>query len=256
MAVPDPRHDPRPMLFRFVAGHMAKAEGGTAQLVCYHATMAQLLKTLLDRPVAVLPFPYQATKPLRSRAGKRPVTIAALGHQRSEKGYHFLPAIIEALMRRGAVRFLIHNSAPENLPEVGEALRRLAIGNPAIQLVAHSTTGADWDALIDAADLMLCPYDAKRYLTTHSGIVVEAIANAIPLVVPAGTPLAAIVSDYGGAATVFDRFDAASVIAATEQAIADFDRHAALALGGAQSWRASQGADHLLSALLERAAKS
>lgn len=107
-----------------------------------------------------------------------------------------------------------------------------------------------WNDLLDAADLILCPYEAGRYRLSHSGLVAEALANAIPIVVPGDTALASLLDQYGGAGTSFADFAAAPIAAAVERALADFDTYCDLALAAARRWEATQGPDRLVDAML------
>jgi hypothetical protein len=81
-------------------------------------------------------------------------------------------------------------------------------------------------------------------------VATEALANAIPLVVPARTSLSRLLDRYGGPGTAFEAYTPTSIVAATRQAIADFDTIAARAEAAAGQWNATMGVENMVSALL------
>jgi hypothetical protein len=248
--VPPPEINPRPTLLR-LAGRSLPVAGAGIHLATFHPIASAAFASALERPVAVLPFPYRADRPLRNRGGKRPITIAALGHQSLLKGYHLLPEIAERLLASsGDTRMFVHNGDPGALPDTDAALRRLAAANPRFRLDERRVDWRGWNDLLDAANLILCPYEAGRYRLSHSGLVAEALANAIPLIVPDDTALASLLNEYGGAGASFAEFSAAAIVAAVERVLGAFDHTCDLALAAARRWEATQGPDRLVDAIL------
>src|SRR5581483_3197505 len=86
----------------------------------------------------------------------------------------------------------------------------------------------------------------EAFATRFSALTCEAIANAIPLVVPARTSLGTLVNEFGGPGTLFERFDAASIVEAVNRALDDFDRYAELAQAAARQWEWTQGSAALV----------
>jgi hypothetical protein len=107
-----------------------------------------------------------------------------------------------------------------------------------------------WAELLDASDLILCPYDPGRFAFSYSAVAAEAVANGIPMVVPAGSSLARLVGEFGGAGTVFDKAEPAHLVDATLQALHQFDRLAATALAGAEKWTQVHGPRKFVDAVL------
>ena len=136
------------------------------------------------------------------------------------------------------------------MPELDEAMANLAAAQPRFTYEPRVVDAAGWEQLIERADLILCPYDGTRYIVSHSGIAVEAIANAVPLVVPSRTPLADIAAEYGGAVTCFDSLAIDDIASAVARALGDFDTQAEIALRAADRWAKAQGAHNLLDAIL------
>jgi glycosyltransferase involved in cell wall biosynthesis len=249
---PDPRVDPRPTLFRLVGERLREIEEHCIDFATFHSITSRAYESMLGQRVGVLPFPYQAKKSVSDRSQKRPIVIAALGHQGPDKGFHLLPSIAEELLRTHAdIRIVLHNAVPGEMPEPDAALRTLARRDKRLTFYEGILGGETWESLLTASDLILCPYNPERYSLSHSGIVAEAIANGIPVVVPSGTALASITEEFGGAQTTFDRFDVPSIVEATSRALSSFGHYATLAGSAARKWRQTQGARRMLDTMLE-----
>ncbi len=247
------RHaDPRAMFFRHAASRIAKNK--LRRLVLSHpdTRAAEAFRAVLGVEVTALWEPFEAVTTRRSRAGARPVTVGLLGCQRNEeKGYHLTPTVLGDLLRsRPSVRLLIHNSWPGNYPATDEPLRALAASDPRVRLEERAFDLAGWAGLLEATDLMLCPYDPGTYQFMSSGIHAEAIANAIPSVVPADTALARALEAFGGGGTTFDVFEPAAILQATEQALDRFDDYAERAWAGSAIWHETRGPARLVDAVL------
>ena len=91
------------------------------------------------------------------------------------------------------------------------------------------------------SDLILCPHRPEFYVAGFSVVAAEALANAIPIVVPAGTPLEDLLVEYGGPGTAFDRFEPASIADALVRSLNQFDRVATLAHAAALRWPEKHG---------------
>jgi glycosyltransferase involved in cell wall biosynthesis len=107
-----------------------------------------------------------------------------------------------------------------------------------------------WPRLLELSDLILCPHRPQFYVAGFSSVTAEGLANGIPLVVPAGTPLETLLAEFGGAGTSFDRFDPVAIADATSRALDDFDRYAGLAQAAALRWPERHGPARMVDALL------
>src|SRR5262249_49706969 len=125
--MPDPRSDPRPALFRYLAPRLPREEGARFHFVTFGSVPTGLFRLLLDYPVLTLRSPYGAVAPLRNRAGARPVTVSILGHQRTAKGYDLLPDIVrELLAARPDIRLFVQSVAFEEGAATQKILREMA----------------------------------------------------------------------------------------------------------------------------------
>jgi len=107
------------------------------------------------------------------------------------------------------------------MPEAHRAVQDLAAREPRIHLIERAVTGAEWLALLEGIDLIVCPHWPRSYQLLPSGVQADAIADAIPSVVPAGTALATLAAEFGGTSTTFMRNDVAAVAAAIDAALQD-----------------------------------
>jgi hypothetical protein len=257
--LPDPRTEPRPLLFRFIAQRHLHPIPAKLRFITFDQTTSSAFGLLMNSSVQTAPLPYRAVTPLRNRAGAAPITVACLGHQRDIKGYPMLPEISRRLLQRHSrIRILIQTvtTGLADSIEATAALQDLASIEPRLEL-DHQPAGAErWPALLERADLMLCPYQPEHYAASFSSMACEALANAIPAIVPAGTTLASLLQDCGGAGEAFAAWDPSSVLAAAETVLRQFDFYAERAYRAAVDWPAQRGPERLADHLVEVAAGS
>jgi hypothetical protein len=240
------------MLYRYAANSIAALNLRERLTVCYADPVgAGIFSQVLNREVISLPLPFDANPARRNRTNARPIRVGVLGSQRNEeKGYHLLPVILPALLQsHPKIAVHVHNSYPGNFPAAHDAMRTLAKAEPRIVVDERAADPQAWAQLLDDIDLMLCPYHSGAYQFMTSGIHAEAIANAIPAVVPANTALSRALETFGGG-EMFVKFDPSSILTACRNGLDHFDVHAAKAYAGAALWGQTQGAGKLVDAIL------
>jgi hypothetical protein len=208
---------------------------------------------LLNLPVRTMPTVHAGMRHprLRKRDSNGFINVAFLGHQRPEKGYHFIPEIARRLIdRRLPVKLLLHNSAPGD-SQISRELRHLASANANIAFVEESGDQSHWQDLLDRSDLLVLPYEPNRYRESGSGVATEAISDGIPMVVPPGTTMETLAVSYQGRATTFSGWGAEEVTDAIEGAVTDFEILARQAEAGALEWRRNNGVGLFVDRLLE-----
>lgn len=251
---PDPQVDPRAVLYRHAATQIPTDARAHLHLFYVDSLNAEIFSSLLQYPVHVLPSFHGAYGPPRRRGTRRPLTIGALGHQQLIKGYHLMPEIaLRVLFARSDCRFIIHNSFPQQLPDLQAIVRTMAESQTRIVVDERTVAPETWAGLLDAVDILLCPYDAQHYRMMPSGIVADAIANAMPFVGPTGTSMARMQRDYEAGGGVFDGFAPEPIAAATIAAIETIDRQAELSLAAATRWAARNGVGQAVDTLLRHA---
>jgi hypothetical protein len=249
--IPNQQVDGRATLFRYVAHRLPREPDARFYVVTFGDVPTEMFKKILSYPAHTLPLPYPAVIPLRSRAGARPATVAILGHQVINKGYGRLPEIVQELLRvRSDFRLLLQVVDPLGPLETLERLREIAANNKRIRLEEKPAGKHGWPTLLEASDLILCPYLPDYYFAGLSTVACEAIANGIPLVVPAGTTIETLVAQCGGAGAAFDRFEPASIATATAHVLDRFDRFAALAHTAALRWPETRGPARMVDRLM------
>lgn len=248
----DTRVDARAVLLRHAAKHLTDADQEWLRLATFDAQSSGIFQMLLSFPVGTLPLPQQAATSCRDRAGKRPIVIGILGHQRGEKGFDKVPALVERLLaeRGDEIRLLVHNGDPQGMPKEQQALRDISARDRRLVLDERTADAVLWAALLEQTDLIVCPYNRNRFISSYSAVASEAMANAIPLVVPEGTTMHAVIREFGSPGTIFTDESVDGILAATISALDDFDRLARLAKQASLRWGETRGAKCLVDTLL------
>ena len=255
LAPRDPRTDARATLYRFTGRQMSARTLPELRLITFDSTSSEVYSQLLGGSVGTLPLPHLAAAPLRRRGRPGPRTVAFLGHQRGEKGYHLVPDIARQLLAgRRDIRLLVHNAQPDGMAETQQAMRALAAMDDRIDLDERPAGPAIWHALLDRSDVIVCPYLIERFRAAYSALASEAIASAIPLVVPGDTTMARLMAEFGAGGARFPQQDSASVAVAIGSVLDDFDAQAALSVEAGARWAATMGAGRMVEAMLARVA--
>lgn len=254
----DPREDARAVFYRHIGLRLNEMKLPRLRFITTHPAMPKVYSILLSREVVYTPAqPHAIPERLRRRAGTRPITVGIVGHQRPDKGYPFMPEVFAALLDgRADIRILVHNSGPSKyrLADTERALADLALRDPRLSLFHDALSPEQYEELLETIDLMLCPYDPKVYGASLSGVVMECLIRAIPLVVPDGSVNSDQFRIFGPSGTAFERFEAASITAAAQRALENYDAHAAAALTTAQQWARDNNPGKFLDAVLRLAA--
>ncbi len=247
----DTRVDSRAVLLRYTARHLSEADRKWLRLATFDSQSSAIFQMLLDFPVGTLPLPHTAVTSCRDRSGTRPVTIGILGHQRGEKGYDKVPAVVARLLaERNDIRVLVHNGWPEGMVAQQQELREMAAADPRLVLDERTADAVLWASLLEQSDLIVCPYNRNRFISSYSAVASEAMANAIPLVVPEGTTMHAVTREFGEPGTIFREESVEAIHAATIAALDDYDRLAGLAKQASIRWGETRGAKCLVDTLL------
>lgn len=139
-----------------------------------------------------LPIPH-TYPPSEPPAG--PYTVSYLGDARSEKGYHLLPRAVgdlwESHVRTGRLRFVVQSNF--NVPggEPSAAVARAQLEQSAspgmLDLLTEPLDSDGYREALSSSSALLLPYDPQNYYARSSGICAEALAQGIPVAVPAGS---------------------------------------------------------------------
>ncbi|HUY93174.1 MAG TPA: glycosyltransferase [Pirellulales bacterium] len=212
---------------------------------------------LLGKPrFGVLPIPFR-TEFVADRlpSADNRLRLAYLGEPRDEKGFPWLPDLIDRMMQKyvatGRVRFILQANicAPQYNPKCAAIMPRLRqYSREFVQLVGHDSplSPEDYYRLLSQADIVLLPYDRDRYRACSSGTLAEAIASGCPVVVPADSWMSSQIGP--GTGETFD--DRESFFAAVERVVENFDSYRSAAEAHREHWLAKHTPDLLVEAII------
>jgi cellulose biosynthesis protein BcsQ len=148
----------------------------------------------------------------------------------------------------------VQNVASSDAASTQRVVREVAAESDRVLIDEAPAGKKRWPQLLEASDLVLCPYRPESYVAGFSAVLNEVLANGIPAVVPAGTTLETLLQECDGSGTAFERFDPASIVAATSQVLDRFEHFANRAHAAALRWPETRGPARLVDELLSLAA--
>jgi hypothetical protein len=220
------------------------------------AELAGDLERFSGLAFGTLPIPFRANL-LQQRSGDpNCLCIVSLGEARDEKGFHWLPHLVDALMedyvRQRRVRFVFQASLDEDAyaPRSRIALERLRQYDPACVRLVGTERPLDpvaYYRIVSDGDILVCPFDADRYRLRSSGTLTEAIAAGIATVVPENTWLARHQPpDSGEVFTTRDSF-----VGAVKRICDAFPHYLAGARAARENWLSYHSPRNLVAQLIE-----
>jgi len=204
--------------------------GSRIRLGAYDELLCEAYRSLApDGPMARLPCPHDGAPNARPPGvlGR----IGFFGHQRPARGVEILPDLIRALLAQG-YEVVVHDS--------GGSIRGKD-GHPRLTLLGYLD---DFAAELARCDLVVWPSRREAYTHCMSGVVSEAIASGVPVVVPAGCIPARIVARQG-AGIEYHTHTSSAILAALAEAARDFAGLSARARAAADAWHAQNGSERL-----------
>lgn len=202
--------------------------------------------------IGILPIPHGLPPSFTKRlTHSRPITLGYLGGARSDKGFHRLPAIIDALTPRiksGEICFLIHTyfSFSRERGVMARALAHLQRAVDGVTLLEKPLDTLAFQDALSRCDALILPYDMQTYQRRSSGLLIQAMAVGIPVFVPADTWLAA--EAVPEACIIVPNAD--SFAGSIEAALSDFKSLQTAALAAAPLVRLRHDAHRLVDCLL------
>jgi hypothetical protein len=187
------------------------------------AAMARAYAPLFDGEPAVLPMIVDVPAGASAAAGaalagrqEGETLLCYLGNARAERGFALLPEIVARCRAAGRrLRFFIQSD--RDAEQLAQTERELA-AVPEVRLHQGQLDAVRYHSLLAAADLVLLPYHPLRYQLRGSGVYSEATLAGSPVLVPAGTWMAAEVEREGNGAA-FAEFRAEAVASAVVGAL-------------------------------------
>ena len=241
--------DPERALFYGLAFQRAFEPGARIHFFAGGRQIARDFSQLVGRSIEPHPTVWLPLRVGAHKAGSQRVALLYAGDVKAEKGFALLPEIAEMLTReRPAWRFVIHANDRTAWNELSSALDRLpelANARSNLDLRIGRLDRAVYERMLEEVDCVVCAYDPVAYAHKSSGLLWEAIALGVPVLVPSDTWLSREVEAWGGAAVAYSRHSAEAV----RQAFFDLEaRHKPLqiqAQAAAKTYRAVNGPDAL-----------
>jgi len=131
----------------------------------------------------VLPIPFRHEFIRPKLSSSQPFRVIYLGNARREKGFQYLPALVESMRSRvkcGQVEF-VFQAMPDQDAMILEALPGLE-GRPGVTLIKSPLTDREYYELLNSGDIVLLLYDPVEYYSRSSCIFVESVVSATPFI--------------------------------------------------------------------------
>ena len=176
---------------------LARCAPQRLRLWCTTEPLAEQYQALGVADFAVLPYPVHPffSEFRQWRPQPLPARISCLGHARREKNQNELPAVLQLLWAEafapGRAQLVVQNARAALREALQSRVRQLAEALPAAAGAAplDCSTGkleqGHYAQLVCGSDIGLLLYDARRYHDRCSGVLLEMLVAAVPVVVPA-----------------------------------------------------------------------
>ena len=216
---------------RSFAGHIAAGRvvfaTDSARLAEEYGQLCGIAPVVFPSPRVAVPVAAPVASPM-PRYPAAPMLFSCLGPARFEMGIDVLQAAIALYLSDPAnpsARFAIQWPSPledgDGRPYPPDAA--LAASGK-VDFIAEPLTSEAYDALVAATDCMVLPYRRSSYFARISGVAVEAVTGAIPVIATADTWTSELVATDGAGIAVADG-DAPALAAAMADLARDYPRY-------------------------------
>jgi len=214
-------------------------EAGSIRLLTDSQRLAMEYSEYCFVPMEVVPIPHGAPCSFAPPVRRARLRVASLGNARAEKGILEIIDAIEILRSRPVfdqLEFVLQvNDPSQDCRDRIDQWSRSGQGH-GVDLIHGALDSDAYSALFESVDLVLAPYWRDVYASRTSGILLEALASAKPVVVTADTWMSDELERWGSGLAVADR-DALALADAIETIAGDFESYSALAQHGSRSSR-------------------
>lgn len=215
--------------------------------------LAKQYAQLIGQDVKVLPIPHLPEQKNCGRSNSAENCIFFFpGVARIDKGYHLIPDVIEALIKKKPqVRFIIQSKlnpaldtqllmAKERLKKIGENV-----------IVADDEIATElYYNYLESADCILLPYDAKTYAARTSGVFTEALAFGKSIVTTQGTWMAKQIDEMGIQFPFMEEQSVTSLISACQRYLDSKIFYDNESLRATSNWRSRHNPSRFVELLL------
>lgn len=185
--------------FRWLLSHANRQAGKSKLVIC--TDTEELSQQYREITPAVITLPVATPEMPRAPAPWREtgtITLGYIGDARQEKGFHHLGSLLERLtLDELSTPVKLKSQAytpkgPQDL-EILRAIELLRLRVPQqVELVETALGSEEYIAQLVSCDALLVLYDQNNYAARSSGVFVEALCARRPVIVTAGTSMAAL----------------------------------------------------------------
>lgn len=245
--------DPLTALFYRLGLRKAEEPGPDIHLFAAGPQIARDFTAMLGRPVMPHPIPLAPRRATPRPPGARPACLLFAGDAKPDKGVLLLPALADTLATaHPGWDFVIHANKATAWGPAASALQDLATIAARRANIRLHTARLDrpaYEAMLEAADALLCTHDPAAYATKSSGVVWEAISLGLPLIVPRDTWLSRETEEWNAGAATAARHTTEALADAFETFLAERQRLTRASAAAADRFHAANGPDRLLDQL-------
>lgn len=197
----EPSWQPAPtaQLFRcLIRSLRTQVQQGRVILGAETRPMRDALARLTGVPFAYFPHPVGPLPgaAVKAEPGKDQIVMASYGSARHEKGSDVLVGAVAEYCRRypdSRAQFVLQSV------EGNDELWGRLHGNSKVRLIPRYFANGEYSRQLLATDVLLLPYRRSSYGLRVSRVVIEAMAQGIPVVTTRGTTLADQAREFGAA---------------------------------------------------------
>ncbi|HEY7748837.1 MAG TPA: glycosyltransferase [Aestuariivirgaceae bacterium] len=181
-----------------------------------------------------LPVPFDGGP---EKADRKPgITIGFFGSHRGERGGDILRRLVEAIKARG---WQVRAQNNEGFPDVG--VKDCVVIPPFVPDLAREML---------RCDIVVWPSDPVKYRNKSSGIVFQAIACGLPIVVPSNCRPRLMLNDFGLQYPGFNEASVPQILFAIERTFARLEHYRQMAAKAAERWREQHGTARFVDSIL------
>lgn len=165
--------------------------------------LASKIKQIADLKPKVLPIPHSKTDENKISSNSSKITFSCLGPARYEKGIDLLLKAINLLVKSEKinpkhVQFIIQtNNFQELQQDIKDQINQLSLLKPMVNFIKKPLTRTEYENYLATTDVMILPYRKRFYKNRTSGIAVEAMSLAIPIIYTKETWLETEIAKFG-----------------------------------------------------------
>ncbi len=215
-----------------IASEHVRRRGLKFRMGAIDPLIAEFLAGYLDG-IPVEAFPIALDGPGKAEYARTLTTIGFFGSQREERGFDIVAPLAEQLLALGH-RVVLHDTHGRFTNNNG---------NPKLHILDNFVD--DLGTEMARCDAIVCPMRPDQYAHRMSGIVCNAMACGIPVVLPAGT-LAAARFGASGAVRCYLEHSVGAILQAVQGLGREYSRYAEAARQGALQWRATHGMERFV----------